>query len=262
MPLLASVSGIRGVFGDGLDPAVLVRYASAFGGWLQQHTEAAPLVIVGRDGRDTGDVCARIVTATLQACGCDVIDGGLATTPSVAMGVLKHDADGAVILSASHNPAQWNALKLLAGTSEFLSPDQGAEVLTLADQGPEAFTVSHDRVGSYSQDDLLPYHIEKILALDLIDPDAIRRRGFRVVVDGINSVGAFALPALLRELGVESQVPQWEGSKDVVLVHAPGALEQRPALHEGPDIPVSTSPPGVVRRIGRPARISVTGVPS
>ncbi|MEM1056708.1 MAG: phosphoglucosamine mutase [Bacteroidota bacterium] len=201
MPLLASVSGIRGVFGDGLDPAVLVRYASAFGGWLRQSPER-PRVVVGRDGRDTGDICARIVTATLQATGCDVIDGGLATTPSVAMGVLKHEADGAVILSASHNPAPWNALKLLASTSEFLSPEQGAEVLALAEQGAEAFTVPHHQIGSYEQDDLLPYHIEQILALDLIDPEAIRARGFRVVVDGINSVGAFALPALLRELGV------------------------------------------------------------
>ena len=204
MPLLASVSGIRGVFGDGLDPAVLVRYASAFGGWLHKGrvSDRPPRVVVGRDGRDTGDLCARIVTATLQATGCDVIDGGLATTPSVAMGVLKHNADGAVILSASHNPAPWNALKLLAGTSEFLSPDQGAEVLKLAEQGAEAFTVRHDETGSYTRDDLLPYHIEKILALDLIDADAIRARGFRVVVDGINSVGAFAIPALLRELGV------------------------------------------------------------
>ncbi|HIG73564.1 MAG TPA: hypothetical protein EYQ24_03000, partial [Bacteroidetes bacterium] len=163
MPLLASVSGIRGVFGDGLDPAVLVRYASAFAGWVRQRAEGTPLVVVGRDGRDTGDVCARIVTATLQSCGCDVVDGGLATTPTVAMGVLKHEADGAIILSASHNPAPWNALKLLSGTSEFLSPDEGAEVLDLAEAGPESFTVPHDRVGAYRQDDLLPYHIDEIL---------------------------------------------------------------------------------------------------
>lgn len=202
MPLLASVSGIRGVFGDGLDPAVLVRYSSAFAGWVRQRAEGTPLVVVGRDGRDTGDVCARIVTATLQSCGCDVVDGGLATTPTVAMGVLKHEADGAIILSASHNPAPWNALKLLSGTSEFLSPDEGAEVLDLAEAGPESFTVPHDRVGTYRQDDLLPYHIEKILDLDLIDPDTIRAAEFSVIVDGINSVGAFAIPALLERLGV------------------------------------------------------------
>ena len=204
MPLIASVSGIRGVFGDGLGPAVLVRYASAFAGWLRQHHDgpSRPLAVVGRDGRDTGDICARIVTATLQACGCDVVDGGLATTPTVAMGVLKHEASGAVILSASHNPAQWNALKMLGPSSAFLTPDEGAEVLALAETDPAAYTVAHDETGSYRQDDLLPYHIEKILALDLVSPEAIRARGFRVVVDGINSVGAFAIPALLRELGV------------------------------------------------------------
>lgn len=225
MPLIASVSGIRGVFGDGLDPAVLVRYSAAFGGWLRQRHEGPgrPLAVVGRDGRDTGDICARLVTATLQAAGCDVVDGGLATTPSVAMGVLKHEASGAVILSASHNPAPWNALKLLGPSSTFLTPDEGAEVLALAEQGAEAFTVAHDQTGTYRQDDLLPYHIEKILALDLIDAEAIRARGFRVVVDGINSVGAFAIPALLRELGV-SEIDVLNGEVDGQFAHNPEPL--------------------------------------
>ena len=202
MPLIASVSGIRGVFGDGLDPATLVRYAGAFGAWLRQQvgSERRPVVVVGRDGRVTGEVCSRIVTATLQATGCDVIDGGQATTPSVAMGVLKHDADGAVILSASHNPAEWNALKLLDANGEFLGPDEGAAVLALA-VGPDP-TVGIDRLGSYRSDDLLPYHIHAVLDLPYIDVEAIRQRGFRVVVDGINSVGAFAIPAMLEALGV------------------------------------------------------------
>ncbi|PAP77372.1 phosphoglucosamine mutase [Rubrivirga marina] len=203
MPLIASVSGIRGVFGDGLDPAALVRYASAFGAWLRRQTEARPLVVVGRDGRVTGDVCARLVTATLQAAGCDVVDAGLATTPSVAMGVLKHEADGAVILSASHNPAEWNALKLLDRNGEFLGPDEGAEVLALADEDVSAHTVGYEDLGDYETDDLLPYHVQKILELPYVDPDAIRQRGFKVVVDGINSVGAFAIPAMLEALGVD-----------------------------------------------------------
>ena len=202
MPLLATVSGIRGVFGDGLDPAVLVRYAAAFGAWLSRQTEARPRVVVGRDGRVTGDVCARIVTATLQAAGCDVIDGGLATTPTVAMGVLKHRADGAVILSASHNPAQWNALKLLDRNGEFLGPDAGAEVLALAEEGVAGQTVGYEALGTYATDDLLPYHIEKILALPFIDAEAIRARDFSVVVDAVNSVGSFAIPEVLRALGV------------------------------------------------------------
>ncbi|MDT0630522.1 phosphoglucosamine mutase [Rubrivirga litoralis] len=215
MPLIASVSGIRGVFGDGLDPAVLTRYAAAFGAWVRQRRAGRggsggaesdpagrPRVVVGRDGRITGDVCARIVTATLQAAGCDVVDVGLATTPSVAMGVLKHEADGAIILSASHNPAEWNALKLLDRTSEFLGPDEGAEVLALADEGVAAHTVGAYEIGTYETDDVLDYHVQKILDLPYVDPEAIAGRGFKVVVDGINSVGAFALPALLDALGV------------------------------------------------------------
>ena len=203
MPLIASVSGIRGVFGDGLDPAVLTTYAAAFGAWVRgRGGEGAPRVVVGRDGRITGDVCARLVTATLQSAGCDVIDVGLATTPSVAMAVLKHEADGAIILSASHNPAEWNALKLLDRSSEFLGPDEGAEVLALAEEGVAAHTVGAHEIGGYETDDVLDYHVQAILDLPYIDADAIRARGFKVVVDGINSVGAFAIPAMLEALGV------------------------------------------------------------
>ena len=212
MPLIASVSGIRGVFGDGLDPAVLVRYAAAFAAWLHAERAAGrgadadrerPLAVVGRDGRVTGDVCARLVTATLQSCGVDVVDGGHATTPSVAMGVLKHRADGAVILSASHNPAEWNALKLLSAASEFLDAEQGAAVLGLAEADVAEHTVGYESLGGYAQDDLLPYHVEKILELPYLDVEAIRARDFSVVVDAVNSVGAIALPVLLRALGVE-----------------------------------------------------------
>ena len=230
MPLLATVSGIRGVFGDGLDPAALVRYASAFGAWLSRQTEQAPLVVVGRDGRVTGDVCARIVTATLQSAGCDVIDGGLATTPTVAMGVLKHGADGAVILSASHNPAEWNALKLLDRRGEFLGPDEGAEVLALAEAagpggGVDTQTVGYEALGTYATDDLLPYHIENILALPFVDPAPVRARGFRVVVDAVNSVGAFAVPAMLDALGV-TQVEVLNAEVTGLFAHDPEPLPQ------------------------------------
>ncbi|HYE96732.1 MAG TPA: phosphoglucosamine mutase [Rubricoccaceae bacterium] len=203
MPLIASISGIRGVFGDGLDPEVLVRYTAAFGAWCRTKKER-PTVVVGRDGRTTGEVCARLVTATLQAAGCDVVHLGLATTPTVAMAVLKHEAAGAVILSASHNPAEWNALKLLSASSEFLDAGEMEEVYALAERGVAAHTVGHERIGELREDDALTYHIERILALPYIDPEAIRARGFRVVVDGINSVGAFALPKLLFALGVET----------------------------------------------------------
>ena len=204
MPLIVSVSGIRGVFGDGLDPSVLVRYTAGYAAWVRQQGARGgrPLVVVGRDGRVTGDVCARLVTATLQGCGVDVVDVGMATTPSVAMGVLKHEADGAVILSASHNPAQWNALKLLDANGEFLGPDEGAAMLALSEDGVAAHTVGYEDLGEYATDDVLAYHIQKILELPFLDIDAIRARGFKVVVDGINSIGAVALPQMLHALGV------------------------------------------------------------
>ncbi len=206
MPLIASISGIRGVFGDGLDAEVLVRYAAAFGAWCRASDPAPrlrPAVVVGRDGRTTGEVCARLVTAALQSAGCDVVDVGLATTPTAAMGVLKHGAAGAVMLSASHNPAEWNALKQLDARSEFLDAAAMERVYRLAERGVAAHTVGHEAIGSYHTDDVLPYHVGKILALPYLDVETIRARRFRVVVDGINSVGAFALPALLAALGVD-----------------------------------------------------------
>lgn len=203
MPLIASISGIRGVFGDGLDPAVLVRYTAAFGAWCRQTSgQDRPLVVVGRDGRTTGDVCARIVTATLQSAGCNVVNAGMATTPTTAMAVLEEGAAGAVILSASHNPAEWNALKLLNAKSEFLSPDEAEAVLAMAEKDASTYTVGHEAVGSYREHDFLDIHIQRILDLPYIVPATIRARDFQVVVDGINSIGAIAIPEMLKALGV------------------------------------------------------------
>jgi len=202
--LIASISGIRGIFGAGLDAAVLVNYAAAYGTWCRRRAEQAgraPLVVVGRDARVTGPLCAQIVTATLQSTGCDVIDAGLATTPTVAIAVLAEAAAGGIVLSASHNPAEWNALKLLNEKGEFLSPEEGTEVIRLAEAG-QAVTVAYDRIGTCRQEDYLDEHIDRILALDFIDPAAIAERNFRIVVDGINSVGGIAIPRLLRRLGV------------------------------------------------------------
>lgn len=226
MPLIASISGIRGVFGDGLDPAVLTRYSAAFGGWCRtQAGNETPTVVVGRDGRTTGEICSRIVTATLQASGCNVIDAGLATTPTIAMGVLESDADGAVILSASHNPAEWNALKLLNAKSEFLSPDEAATVISMAENEPSTYTVSHEQTGSYAEQDFLDIHIQRILELPYIDPELILDRNFKVVVDGINSVGGFALPALLQALGVK-HVEVLNGTCNGQFAHNPEPLPQ------------------------------------
>lgn len=229
MPLIASISGIRGVFGDGLDPATLVRYTAAYGSWLRARAPRQPVVVVGRDGRVTGPLCARIVTATLQSVGCHVIDAGLATTPTVEMAVMKEGADGGIILSASHNPAEWNALKLLNERGEFLSAEDGQAVLDRAEAG-EDFTVSYDRIGTYREADFLDYHIEQILALPYIDREAIAQRGFRVVVDGINSVGGVALPALLEALGVEpDRIHVLNGEPTGLFAHNPEPLPEHVA---------------------------------
>jgi phosphomannomutase len=205
--LIVSISGIRGIFGDGLDPSGLVKYAGAFGTWCRQRAEAIgqpPAVVIGRDARVSGPVCAQIVAATLRSAGCDVIDAGLAPTPTVEMAVLAEQAAGGIVLSASHNPAEWNALKLLNEKGEFLSADEGQAVIDLADnEGAE--TVAYDALGTYRTHDFLPYHIEQILQLDFIDPEAIARQDVNVVVDGINSVGGVAIPQLLRHLGVRDE---------------------------------------------------------
>ncbi|NBB76200.1 MAG: phosphoglucosamine mutase, partial [Bacteroidetes bacterium] len=142
MALMVSVSGIRGIFGSHLTPRNLTDFTAAFGTWLKGGT-----VVVGRDSRVTGQICEDIVCATLQSCGCDVIKAGIAPTPTVAMGVLRHKADGGIILTASHNPEQWNALKLLNSKSEFLDADQGQEVIEIAQD--EAFDFKKfDEIGS------------------------------------------------------------------------------------------------------------------
>lgn len=191
------------MFGDGLDPATLVRFASAYGTWCRHRFDGAPTIVVGRDARVTGELCARIVVGALQSTGCNVIDAGLATTPTVEMAVLHERARGGIILSASHNPAQWNALKFFNEEGEFLTPEQGSEVLAMAEAG-NSDVMRYDRIGSVSKRDFLDVHIQAILQLSLIDADLIAEADYKVVVDGVNSVGGIAVPALLRRLGVKS----------------------------------------------------------
>ncbi len=197
MALMISVSGIRGIFGTHLTPENLVNFTAAYGTWLNGGT-----VVVGRDTRVTGQICEDIVCATLQSVGCDVVRAGIATTPTVAMGVLKHHAKGGIILTASHNPAEWNALKMLNSDSEFLSPEQGAEVLTLAEKGEFNYK-KFDGIGSIREDeDITEYHIQKILELPYISADLIKKKNFTVAVDAVNGAGSIAIPKLLKALGV------------------------------------------------------------
>ena len=224
---MVSISGIRGIFGDGLDAEVIVRYAGAFGTWCKSRAERvdrAPLVIVGRDARVTGPLCADLVRATLQSVGCDVIDVGLATTPTVEMGVLMENAVGGVILSASHNPAEWNALKLLGDAGEFLRASEAQEMLQLAERD-EILTVAYSKIGSSIKKDYLPAHIDAILDLPFINAKTIEKRAFKVVVDGINSVGAVALPALLQRLGVnKNDIIVLNGEPTGLFAHNPEPL--------------------------------------
>lgn len=202
MPLSTSITGIRGVYGDGLDPSVLTKYSSAFGVWCRKQSDS-PKVVVGRDGRMTGDATARIVSGVLQAMGCDVVYLDIASTPTIQLAT-EEMGDGGIAVTASHNPVEWNALKLLNRDGEFLDPDQSAEVFNLADEN-SAVPAEFNAFGSYTTTQFLSQHIERITTLDFVDISAIDLYDFSVVVDGINSVGGVALPALLQALGLDDE---------------------------------------------------------
>lgn len=196
---MISVSGIRGIFGTDLTPENITRFAAAFGSWIDQGT-----VVVGRDTRVTGQICEDIVVSVLQSVGCDVVKVGAVPTPTVAMSVLRHKADGAVILSASHNPADWNALKMLNGKSEFLDAGEGQEVIDISETESYSYK-KYDSIGSRMDDlEALDYHIHKILELSYIDADKIREADFSVAIDPVNGTGAVSLPLLLEALGVKT----------------------------------------------------------
>ncbi len=207
MTLIKSISGIRGTIGgqsgDALSPLDIVKFTSAFGYWIIQKTGNKKIVL-GRDARISGEMVKNLVVGTLQGLGIDVIDLGLATTPTVEMAVPMENAGGGIILTASHNPKQWNALKLLNNKGEFITDNDGKEVLALADTNDVVYA-EVDHIGSYIQDhSYLNKHIDKILALPWVNVEAIRERKFKVVIDCVNSVGGVALPPLLKALGVET----------------------------------------------------------
>lgn len=199
MALMVSVSGIRGIFGTDLTPEHLSRFSAAYGTWLKGGT-----VILGRDSRTTGKLCEDIVASTLKSVGCNVIKVGIVPTPTVAMGVLKYEAAGGIIISASHNPAEWNALKLLNSTSEFMDAQQGAEMLSINENGHFNYQ-QFNNIGTECTDNtLLRYHIEKILELDFIDVETIQSAKLSVSVDAVNGAGSTAVPELLEALGVKT----------------------------------------------------------
>jgi phosphomannomutase len=210
MPLIKSISGIRGTIGgkpgDTLSPLDVVKFTAAYGTWLLQQKHKSKKVIVGRDGRISGEMVQRLVVSTLNAVGLDVIDVGLSTTPTVEMAVKFEHAAGGIILTASHNPKEWNALKLLNHEGEFISGEEGTKILQIAEKEDFNF-VTVDKLGSHTLNDtLLDKHIDSIVNYPLVDVAAIKKQKFKIVVDAINSSGAIAVPQLLRALGVKDIV--------------------------------------------------------
>ncbi len=208
MTLIKSISGIRGTIGgatgDNLTPIDIVKFTTAYTRFIAKKNGGKRLtIVVGRDARISGTMVNDIVEGTLLGCGADVINVGLCTTPGTELAVISNKADGGIIITASHNPKQWNALKLLNEHGEFLNDAEGKQVLALAEQGDFAFPEIDDIGKVLSRESFNDTHIAQVLALPLVDVEAVRKRHFRVVVDAVNSVGGIVIPKLLRELGCE-----------------------------------------------------------
>lgn len=205
MSLVKSISGIRGTIGgyvgEGLNPVDITRFTAAY---ATQRKAAMPdnkTIVVGRDARLSGQMVEHIVCGTLMGMGYNVVNIGLATTPTTELAVIGENAAGGIILTASHNPKQWNALKLLNEKGEFLNDQEGKEVLAIAEN--ESFVFAEvDQLGQMTHKDYLPYHVNEVLQLPLVDVEAIKKRNFTVAIDCVNSVGGLAIPAMLKALGV------------------------------------------------------------
>ena len=237
MTLIKSISGIRGTIGgragDTLNPLDIVKFTSAYATFIRRNggngqdadfNQNRPTIVVGRDARISGIMVDHVVCGTLMGMGYDVVNIGLATTPTTELAVSMLGADGGIIITASHNPRQWNALKLLNREGEFLTAADGAQVLALAEQ--EDFEYAEvDELGHYINcDEADQWHIDDVMSLELVDAEAIRKAGFKVCVDTINSVGGIILPKLFEQLGVEYTILNGEPTGD--FVHNPEPLEK------------------------------------
>ena len=205
MSLVKSISGIRGTIGgcvgEGLNPVDITRFTAAYATQRQAAIPNNKTIVVGRDARLSGPMVEHIVCGTLMGMGYNVVNIGLATTPTTELAVIGENAAGGIILTASHNPKQWNALKLLNEKGEFLNDQEGKEVLAIAEN--ESFVFAEvDQLGQMTHKDYLPYHVDEVLQLPLVDVEAIKKRNFTVAIDCVNSVGGLAIPAMLKALGV------------------------------------------------------------
>jgi len=226
--LIKSISGIRGTIGgkagEGLTPVDVVKFTSAYGAWVLENT-GNPKIIIGRDARLSGEMVSKLVSGTLQGMGINVVDLGLSTTPTVEFAVPLENAGGGIILTASHNPIQWNALKLLNAKGEFISDSEGKDILEKAEK--EEFTFAEvKKIGEYTQiDDYIDRHIQHVLDLELVDIEVIAARNFKIVVDAVNSTGGIAVPKLLRALGV-TEIEEMFCTPDGHFPHNPEPLPE------------------------------------
>lgn len=251
MTLIKSISGIRGTIGgevgENLTPIDVVKFTIAYTRFIAGKNKAKRLrIVVGRDARISGEMVNDIIEGTLLGCGADVINVGLCTTPGTEMAVITHKADGGIIITASHNPKQWNALKLLNEKGEFLNDQEGKQVLALAEQEDFAFP-DVDNIGKViSREDFNPTHIEQVLSLKLVDAEKVKARKFKVVVDAVNSIGGVVIPALLRKLGCE--VVELNCEPNGHFAHNPEPLPQNLTeiseviVREGADLGVVVDP--------------------
>ncbi|MDD4576139.1 MAG: phosphoglucosamine mutase, partial [Bacteroidales bacterium] len=215
MALIKSISGIRGTIGgkagEGLSPLDVVKFTGSFSHFLKnEYSKEQLTIVVGRDARISGDMVNKLVCGSLMSMGCNVIDLGLSTTPTVEVEVVRQKADGGIIITASHNPMQWNALKLLNKKGEFLSGSDGEQVLKLAENLNFNFSDVH-KIGSYKFcEGAIERHIKDILKLDLVDVVAIKNANFKIAFDAVNSTGGIALNLLLNALGVKQIIPLYD----------------------------------------------------
>ena len=251
MTLIKSISGIRGTIGgevgENLTPIDIVKFTIAYTRFIASKNEAKRLrIVVGRDARISGEMVNDIIEGTLLGCGADVINVGLCTTPGTEMAVITHKADGGIIITASHNPKQWNALKLLNEKGEFLNAAEGQQVLALAEAEDFLFP-DVDTIGKVIlREDFNPTHIDQVLALNLVDVEKVKARKFKVVVDAVNSIGGVVIPALLEKLGCE--VVKLNCTPDGHFAHNPEPLPQnlteisKVIVEEGADLGVVVDP--------------------
>ena len=210
MTLIKSISGIRGTIGgtqgENLTPPDIVKFTATYAVWTKRNSERKKLkIVVGRDARLSGEMVSSLVISTLNGMGCDVVNIGLAATPTTEIAVTEENACGGIIITASHNPKQWNALKLLNSKGQFLNAEEGAEIIEIADSDNFSFAEINE-LGITIEKDYTDIHIQKVLNLELVDSDAIRNAEFTVAIDAVNSVGGIVMPALFRALGVKNVI--------------------------------------------------------